>query len=156
VKKLRDRTKHAFEIVRVSNERSNVLIVELLREYFELRSRRDQNYLRAQRDDCFETRLQRIADFRDSLCFGWVVAVTRISDETISSADRKNDLRQARGQRNNAIDASGKRHSPTGIVCDFSGCGWGFRAGPAGVARASERHADQEQRADGCGFEKMC
>src|SRR5690349_19365875 len=53
-----DRAKHTFKIVRISNEDRNVLPVELLREYFELRCSRDEDHLRLQGDDSLEIRME--------------------------------------------------------------------------------------------------
>ena len=54
---LLDRSENAFQVVWISDKCGDVLVLKLLREYFELRRRRDQHNLGLQRDDSFKTRM---------------------------------------------------------------------------------------------------
>ena len=99
-----DRAKHAFEIVWIGDEYRDVLVLKLLCEYFELRRSRDQNHLRLQGNDSFETRMKRVANFSDRLCFGGKVTITRASNESIAGADCKNNLSEIWCERDDSID----------------------------------------------------
>src|SRR5687768_1157662 len=104
----------------IGNEYCDVLMLQLLCEYLELRRRRDQHYLRLQRDYSLQTRVKRIADFSDSLCFIRVVAIRGAADKSITRADCKNDLREIWRERNNSIDTRGQTDTSSGIVRNFA------------------------------------
>jgi hypothetical protein len=115
-----DRAKDTVEIVWIGDENCDVLTLKLMRENFELRRGRDQNDLRLQRDQFFETRMSRVANFSDRLCFRRKVAITRSADKLTAATNSKNYLSQIGGQRNNAVNL--KRHCDrsSGVVSQYS------------------------------------
>jgi len=129
---LLDRSEDAVEIARVCDEHCDILVLQLLREYFELRGRRDQDHLRVQSDDALETRMQRVANFSNRLCFLWVIAKSRATNQSIAASDCKNDFGEIGRKRDDTIDPRRQTHTPSSVICDLSralSCGFLMSAG---------------------------
>ena len=84
--------KDLFQTTRVGDVNRDFLFIQLPREVFELRGRRNQNNLGLKSNDPLDARVHRVADFRDVLRFRGVIAVNGIANQTISRSDRVNNL----------------------------------------------------------------
>ena len=60
--------------------------------------------------------MKRVADFLDRFCFGGIVAVAGVADETIAGADRVNNLRQVRRERDDPRHARGQGNTAARVV----------------------------------------
>ena len=83
----RNRSKNFFKTARIGDINRDVLFVELLRERFQLRSRRNQNDLGLQSNDALRAGIHCVTDFCDTFCFGWIVAVVGVADQPIAGPD---------------------------------------------------------------------
>ena len=63
--------------------------------------------------------MQRVADLCDVFRRGRIIAITRISDQAIAGAKRKDDLREVRREGDYAIDLRGQDDVSSGIVDDL-------------------------------------
>src|SRR5689334_7073746 len=92
--------------------------------------------------------MQRVADLRDVLRFRWVVAVGRVTDETIPRADRKYDLREVRRECDHAIDALRNTHHTARIVRKLYGRRGGALHWRAHRRTRKRRHEQQRPEKD--------
>jgi len=111
-----NRTKHIVEALRIRDVNCDLLLIKLLGEGFELRRSRNQNDLRLQSDDALDARVHGVADLRDLLSFGRVIAVFRVAHQLIAGADRVNNLGQIRRERNDAINFERKAHAAPSFI----------------------------------------
>ena len=72
--------------------------------------------------------MKRVAHLRYVVCFCWVVAIGRVTYETIAGADGENDLGKVRRQRDYALDSRRQRYVAARVINELlgRGCG-GFR-----------------------------
>ena len=97
--------KDFFKTAWIRHVNRNLLLVELFGECFELGRGRNQNDLWLQGNDALDARLHCVANLGNPLRFRWVVAIRGIADQSITGADRVNDLGEIRSKRDNAINA---------------------------------------------------
>src|SRR2546425_11515104 len=64
--------------------------------------------------------MHRIAHLGNVLRFRWIVAISSIANQTLTGADRVNDLGEIRGERDNAVNAQWQMHASTCFVGDFA------------------------------------
>jgi hypothetical protein len=81
---------------------------------------RDQDHLRSQSDNSFETRMKCVTNLSHGLCFRRIITVTRTPNQTIASSNRENDLRQIWRKGDDSIDARRQTYTPSCVVRDFS------------------------------------
>ena len=91
--------------------------------------------------------MKRIADFRDVLRFGWIIAITRIADQSIAGADRKHDLGEIWRERDHPLDMRRQRYVSTGVIFELLSRGNGFRLG-RGSAGQRGREQQRECKAE--------
>ena len=60
--------------------------------------------------------MKRIADCRDVLRFGWIIAITCVANQTIAGADRKHDLGEIWRERDHPLDMRRQRYISTGVI----------------------------------------
>ena len=87
--------------------------------------------------------MERIADFGNRLRFRRIVAITRAAHESITCADRKNDLREIRRQRDYPINFRWNNDSPPEIVAYLASCSFIRRS--SGSTGGQQREADNNR-----------
>jgi len=91
--------------------------------------------------------MKRIAYFRDVLRFGWIIAITRVADQSIAGADRKHDLGEIWRERDHPLDMRRQRYVSTGVIFELLSRGNGFRLG-RGSAGQRGREQQRECKAE--------
>ena len=81
--------------------------------------------------------MKSIADFSDGFCFSGKVAITRASHEPITGTHCKNDFREIRSERNDAINCRGQINSSPRIISNLP---------TRTLIRSSSRSARRKQR----------
>ena len=64
--------------------------------------------------------MQRVANFGDSFRLGWIVAITRAPDESITGADCKHDLGEIGRERDNPVHSLWQRYTTASVVCNLT------------------------------------
>src|SRR6185369_2877139 len=73
-----------------------------------------------QRDDSFQTRMERVANLGHSFCFGRIVTIARSSNKLVSRANSKDYFSEIRRKRNNSRDSCRQGNTSPGIVCQLT------------------------------------